>query len=157
MVHGRRLVDSAYGGAAADPLPLPLPATDEDCLAEEDGSVIVRDDLDALLQVGACRGRARSREGGRGRACDVGFRSTRDCTVLLLPHPPFRAALPAPCQPPAHPRCCRWTSASPLCATRSVPACWRLCSTWGAAPRRASWAKPAASSCARQRWAGGRG
>lgn len=32
----------------------PFPAPGADCLAEEDGSVIVRDDLDALLQVCGC-------------------------------------------------------------------------------------------------------
>lgn len=34
----------------------PFRCTGTDCLAEEDGSVIVRDDLDALLQVGELGG-----------------------------------------------------------------------------------------------------
>ena len=51
------MVDRAnFGGLVqtphAPPL-LPLLPAGADCLAEEDGSVIVRDDLDALLQVGS--------------------------------------------------------------------------------------------------------
>lgn len=130
--------------------------------------MIVRDDMDALLQVLRCPLSAPFTVScvtlfpftstwlhEKSTAAPVSRQSLAQHAPALPPMlrcVPFEALAPSNCAANLLTRrCCPLTFGSRWCATRSAPRCSRWSWTWAGAPRRASWASPAASSCATAR------
>ncbi len=130
--------------------------------------MIVRDDMDALLQVlrcplsapftGSCitlfpftstwlHHKSTAAPGSRQSLAQhaPGLPPMLRCVPFETLTPSNCAAALLTC------RCCPPTFGSRWCATRSAPRCSRWSWTWAGAPRRASWASPAASFCATAR------